>query len=89
MRLLHNLTHRHVVAYKEDVGEFRFCMPVLGGRRPHPVYFRPADGDRWHKIPGPLSEDASEVYLRMLFAAGSHEAMSILRAAKAEAGRYA
>ena len=87
MRLWHNLTCRHATAFKEDIGEFRFCVARFS-YEPRAVYFKPIGGDRWHKVPEP-GEGVSDVYRHMLFAASSQEAMSMLRAAKAEAGRYA
>lgn len=77
--LLHNLTHRHVIASKDGLGVFTFCswrLMSTGCR----VHFRPAlDGAGWHLVPGISGPDNELIYERMLVAGSPMEAMAILR----------
>lgn len=50
MRLIHNITHRHLHGQKEGVGEFIFCAWRFQSNG-H-LMFRPdLDGAAWHPVP--------------------------------------
>lgn len=72
MSWLHEVTHRHLRAYKEGVGRAHGCFPRLPvkGR----VFFQPdLSGADWHELHDPK-------LVEMLMSANSaHEAMAILR----------
>jgi hypothetical protein len=77
--LLHNLTHRHVIASKDGLGVFAFCSwrLVNAGCR---VHFQPAlDGAGWHRLPDVSGPDGERVYEQMLVAGSPMEAMAIFR----------
>lgn len=80
---LHGITHRHVFASKEGIGEFCICAWRLPRSGCH-VLFRPdLSGAGWHPLPEDRDEDGLRVVVRMLSAGSAEEAMAMLRGATA------
>lgn len=67
-RLLHSLTHRHVLAAKPDVGMFMGCTPRLHGRTQWSFAY--AEGDQPDWLPVTTSTLARITHLRHMQAAG-------------------
>ncbi len=75
MRLIHNLTHQHMMGTKDGVGEFISCgwrfSPYV-----HVMYRPDLPGADWHEVAD------TDTMRRMMSAGDAHAAMAELRASE-------